>query len=178
MYSYKKANQNRQRSRDPLERRMDQWIETGRQFVDGVAGNRPGQRRRSGQPIGSSLDNVGRWVGDKIDWFFEEEDDWVEPWEQEKRSQTQPFAQKRPLQAISLRGRKSLSPSPSSPSKTFDEDYSDSRESWPDDESFRVNRWERQEIKRNEISNNTLREESDLERASQRPLPRSSRRRN
>ena len=33
-----------QRSRDPLERRMDQWFETGRQFVDGVAGNRPGKR--------------------------------------------------------------------------------------------------------------------------------------
>ena len=34
-----------ERSRDPRDRRLDQWLETGRQLVDGVAGRRPGQRR-------------------------------------------------------------------------------------------------------------------------------------
>tara|TARA_Y100001968_G_scaffold149790_1_gene137060 strand:- start:17259 stop:17723 length:465 start_codon:yes stop_codon:yes gene_type:complete len=154
---------------------MDQWIETGRQFVDGVAGTRPGQRR-SGKSIGSGLDNVGRWVGDKIDWFFEEEDDWVEPWELEKPSQTQVSSQKRPLGAISLRGRKSLSPSASSNSKIVNE--VDREESWPDDSSFRINRWERQQVKENQISRNSLSESPDFKRVSTRPLPRSSRRRN
>ena len=37
--------QRRQGSRQPLERRVDKWIETGRQVVDGVAGNRPGMRK-------------------------------------------------------------------------------------------------------------------------------------
>ena len=45
MSSYNNRNQIRQRSRTPLDRRMDKWIQTGKQVVDGVAGNRPGQRR-------------------------------------------------------------------------------------------------------------------------------------
>ena len=28
-----------------MERRLDTWLETGRQLVDGVSGRRPGQRR-------------------------------------------------------------------------------------------------------------------------------------
>mgnify|MGYP001421621138 CR=1 FL=1 len=43
-----------ERSRDPRDRRLDQWLETGRQLVDGVAGRRPGQRRP-----GLDLDSVG-----------------------------------------------------------------------------------------------------------------------
>ena len=31
--------------RSPLDRRVDKWLETGRQFVDGVSGTRPGMRR-------------------------------------------------------------------------------------------------------------------------------------
>ena len=60
-----------ERSRDPRDRRLDQWLETGRQLVDGVAGRRPGQRR-----AGLDLDSVGRWVGDKVEWLLEEDDDW------------------------------------------------------------------------------------------------------
>ena len=45
MSSHNNRNQIRQRSRAPLDRRMDKWIQTGKQVVDGVAGNRPGQRR-------------------------------------------------------------------------------------------------------------------------------------
>ena len=41
---------------DRRDRRLDTWIETGRQFVDGVSGRRPGQRRN-----GFDLDSVGRW---------------------------------------------------------------------------------------------------------------------
>ena len=60
-----------ERSREPRDRRLDQWLETGRQLVDGVAGRRPGQRRP-----GLDLDSVGRWVGDKVEWLLEEDDDW------------------------------------------------------------------------------------------------------
>ena len=45
MSSYKNRNQIRQRSGEPFDRRMDKWIQTGKQVVDGVAGNRPGQRK-------------------------------------------------------------------------------------------------------------------------------------
>ena len=66
-----------ERSREPRDRRLDQWLQTGRQLVDGVAGRRPGQRRP-----GLDLDSVGRWVGDKVEWLLEEDDDWREPWQE------------------------------------------------------------------------------------------------
>ena len=50
MNSNKYRNQIGQRPKDPLERRMDQWFETGRQFVDGVSGTRPGQRKAGKGP--------------------------------------------------------------------------------------------------------------------------------
>ena len=69
----------RSQSDDPLDRRLDQWLETGRQLVDGVSGARPGRRSgagaRSGRSASASLDAVGRWMGDKIDWLLDEEDD-------------------------------------------------------------------------------------------------------
>ena len=69
------------RFRDQRDRRLDQFLETGRQLVDGVSGRRPGQRpgqRRSGL----DLDSVGRWVGEKVEWLLEDDDDWQEPWEE------------------------------------------------------------------------------------------------
>ena len=86
----------RSQSDDPLDRRLDQWLETGRQLVDGVSGARPGRRSgagaRSGRSASASLDAVGRWMGDKIDWLLDEEDDWREPWDGEA---TVPFARSR-----------------------------------------------------------------------------------
>ena len=72
------------RFRDQRDRRLDQFLETGRQLVDGVSGRRPGQRpgqRRSGL----DLDSVGRWVGEKVEWLLEEDDDWQEPWQESGR---------------------------------------------------------------------------------------------
>ena len=81
----------RQRSDDPLDRRLDQWLETGRQLVDGVAGTRPGSRGSAGRggsrSTAASLDAVGRWVGDKIDWLLDEEDDWGGSWESPRSPQ-------------------------------------------------------------------------------------------
>tara|TARA_Y100001968_G_scaffold212345_1_gene195496 strand:- start:70954 stop:71478 length:525 start_codon:yes stop_codon:yes gene_type:complete len=172
MYSNRPRNQKRARSGDLLERKMDQWLETGRQLVDGVSGNRPG-RRKTGRTIGDGIDNVGRWVGDKLDWFFEEEDDWMEPWELEERDSTVNFSNsKRPLQAISLRGTKTLGPSSS-----LDKISSQEEDSWPDESSFRVDRWERQKAININNSRNSLNERKDSSNTFRRPLPKSSRRR-
>ena len=168
MYLDRQRPKNRSRSRDPLEKKMDQWFETGRQLVDGVAGNRPGQRR-SGTSIGSGLDDVGRWVGDKLDWFFEEEDDWIEPWQQEYQHEKEISPnKKRPLQAISLRGPKSISPANKQQKNSIDQDL------WPDESSFRVEKWKRNEEKEIDVTRNQSLGNSDLRR----PLPKSSRRRN
>ncbi len=66
--------------------RLDQWMNAGRQLVDGVAGARPGSRpggppaegRAGGRP---SLEGLGRWVETRLDWLLEDDDDWREPWE-------------------------------------------------------------------------------------------------
>ncbi len=79
------------RGPDPLEQRLDRWVSAGRQLVDGVSGARPGSRpagrggpARGGARSGSlpRLDNLGRWMEDKLDWLLEDGDDWREPWEQ------------------------------------------------------------------------------------------------
>ena len=60
-----------------LDKQVDKIFETGRQFVDGVSGSRPGKKRSTDfQGISRrNVKNVGRWVSDKMDMFFEEEDD-------------------------------------------------------------------------------------------------------
>ncbi len=175
MTSYRNRNQIRQRSREPLDRRMDKWIQTGKQVVDGVAGNRPGQRRTGWQDktTGQKIEKVGRWMEEKIDWFFEDEDDWLDNEELDKFSpQENTNNSKRPLVAISLRAPKALPPQIEATKK-----YLNEMDQWPDDQSFRLSRWER---KNNMIQQN----ESDLDdsyKEEQRPnrrrnIPRSSRR--
>ena len=174
MSSYKNSNQSRRRSRDSLDRRMDKWIETGKQVVDGVAGNRPGQRRASWQDktTGQNFEKVGRWMEEKIDWFFEDEDDWLD----NEDSDDDPLQEtivntKKPLRAISLRAPKALPPQ-------IDQTRNNLQkiDEWPDEQSFQLNRWERKDnlIKENgQDLNNSLQEERSKKR---RNLPRSSRR--
>jgi hypothetical protein len=71
------------RGADSLEGGLDRLVSAGRQLVDGVSGARPGSRG----PAGSRprLADLGRWVEDKLDWILEEEDDWREPWQEERR---------------------------------------------------------------------------------------------
>ena len=159
------------------ERRRDVWLETGRQIVDGVSGRRPGQRRSS-----LDLESVGRWVGDKVEWLLEEEDDWREPWQEPAvRSGRRG---KRPLEAISRRQPRPSVGSPAFEQTVFGQSPAeqpsipmaaptevDSAEEWPEDDSFRVDRWQRSRS-------------SQLDAAPQvdpspvrRTLPRSSRRR-
>ena len=79
----------RPESREPrFDQRLDQWLATGRQLVDGVAGARPGSRasgrpqpggRAGGRPRPGGL---GRWVEDTLEWLREDDDGWRESWEE------------------------------------------------------------------------------------------------
>ena len=175
MSSYRNRNQSRQRSREPLDRRMDKWIQTGKQVVDGVAGNRPGQRRQGWQDkvTGRNFEKVGRWMEEKIDWFFEDDEDWldnedfdIEPLEESKNNI------KRPLSAISLRAPKALPPQ-LEPRRINTDEFDE----WPDEQSFKLNKWERKNnlIEKNESNSN---DSIPVGRSPQRKknIPRSSRR--
>ena len=157
-----------ERSRDPRDRRLDQWLETGRQLVDGVAGRRPGQRRP-----GLDLDSVGRWVGDKVEWLLEEDDDWREPWQESAEPKAR---RKQPLQAISRRSRQRSMPSaafqpPPTASPSVPESLAP--DDWPDDDLFQVQRWQRDPAQRSSPPGNL----QDQPPSPRRGLPRSSRRR-
>jgi hypothetical protein len=134
-----------------MERRLDTWLETGRQLVDGVSGRRPGQRRTS-----LDLDSMGRWVGEKVDWLLDDDDDWREPWQEQTSPEASRRGGKRPLQAVSRRR----------PSAADD--------SWPEDESFRVQRWQRTAGLDGQLDEQPVRQSM---RSPRRVLPRSSRRR-
>ncbi len=169
MNSKRQSRQRRQRSRDPLDKRVDQWIETGRQFVDGVAGTRPGQRKplRGDRRSGSSFETVGRWVGDKIDWLREEDDGWSEPWQDESESNMN--RKKRPLDAISLRV--------SAPSEKEDNqtEIDLQKDDWPEEETFKIDRWQRSEPAN--FGKRKQHKRTQSVPATRRSLPRSSRRR-
>jgi hypothetical protein len=116
------------------------------------------------------LESVGRWVGDKIDWLMdEEEEDWGDPVEPPLRTESNAASsRKRPLDAISR--RQVVAPVPE-PQPTYGEDDN----SWPDDESFRVERWSRSAAPPSIAA--VPQAVSRSPGPSRRPLPRSSRRR-
>ncbi len=157
---------------DLLDQRVDRWVTAGRQFVEGVAGSRPGGRPagRGGErrpPLRPRIDDLGRWVEGRLDWLLDDSDDWREPWQESDRGAPgapepppAPLRSRRPmLEAVSRRGR----PAPPSRPPIADDD-------WPDDDSFTLPRWQRPEGS----------DEPDTAfppAPSGRPLPRSSRRR-
>lgn len=158
-----------QRSQDSGDRRLDQWIETGRQLVDGVAGTRPGRRSAGGVRPSMDLETVGRWVGDKIDWLMDEEEDWRDPVQPPLRTESpSASSRKRPLDAIS---RRQIVAPVSESQPTYREDDN----SWPADESFRVERWSRSATPPSIAP--APQPVSRGPSPSRRPLPRSSRRR-
>jgi len=134
-----------------MERRLDTWLETGRQLVDGVSGRRPGQRRTS-----LDLDSMGRWVGEKVDWLLDDDDDWREPWQEQTSPEASRRGGKRPLQAVSRRRPPAAD------------------DSWPEDESFRLQRWQRTAGLDGQLDEQPVRQSM---RSPRRVLPRSSRRR-
>ena len=175
MSSNNNRNKIRQRSRAPLDRRMDKWIQTGKQVVDGVAGNRPGQRRGGWQDKENSvnLDKIGRWMEEKIDWFFEDDDEWLdnEDLDDEPSEQITNIT-KRPLSAISLRAPKALPPEIERRRNNSDE-----LNEWPDDQAFKLNKWERKDNlikqKAQDLNDSVLDERTHQRRKN---IPRSSRR--
>jgi len=172
MGSYQNRNKSRQRSRDSLDRRMDQWIQTGKQVVDGVSGNRPGGRR--GEPKrrsnGANLENVGRWVEEKIDWFFEDDDDWLDTEEFNEPIPEINENKKRPLGAISLRRPKAL------PSQINEiKNNLDDENEWPDEKSFKLNNWERKDQLSEKHNQDFDSYSSNMKSSRRRNLPRSSR---
>ena len=169
------------RFRDQRDRRLDQFLETGRQLVDGVSGRRPGQRPGQRRP-GLDLDSVGRWVGEKVEWLLEEEDDWQEPWQEPRYNRPEPAppsrSARRPLDAISRRGRRRVSapallPTPPLPTPRVAQEFSPDQQDWPEDDSFRVQRWSRSV----QAGSRQQPEAAPNPTSARRALPRSSRRR-
>ena len=171
-----------------VDKQVDKIFETGRQFVDGVSGARPGKRRNSDfQGITSkSVKKVGRWVSEKVDLFFDEDNnDWnddnfyddntdMKTFTRESNSnsyESTKINSKRPLEAISLRQPKNLHTTEQK-KLPYGKDIKDN--DWPDEMDFKVERWQRAA----EGENNILRDQSSQQGQSKsRNLPRSRRRR-
>jgi len=173
--------------RDIVDKQVDKIFETGRQFVDGVSGARPGKRRNSDiQGITSkSVIKVGRWVSEKVDLFFDEDnDDWndynfyddksdIKTFTRESSSyeSTKPYS-KRPLEAISLRQSKNLQTTTEQKKLPYGKESNN--DDWPDEMDFKVERWQRDSEKENNLSRNQLNQQGQ---SKSRNLPRSRRRR-
>ena len=190
MTSSRRRNSKNSFDRSNLDRRMDQFLEVGRQFVDGVSGTRPGKRKPSSlsQFSRQNVKNVGQWVTNKMDTFFEdaeeERDDWYYEDDYEESDDFKSFSRtnktrrdltvqkKRPLQAISLRD---------SQKKEFLEQkklpyqIDSSEDEWPDNSDFQVNKWQRNTEQNKEFIQEKKLEGSIDSRG--RNLPRSRRRR-
>jgi len=169
-----------------VDKQVDKIFETGRQFVDGVSGARPGKRRNSDfQGITSKrVKQVGRWVSEKVDLFFDEaNDDWndenfyddngdIKTFTRESNSyQSNKLRLKRPLEAISLRQPKNLQPTEQK-QLPYGKDSKD--EDWPSEMDFTVQRWQRSSEKENDLPRDQLIQQG---KSKSRNLPRSSRRR-
>ena len=172
--------------RNIVDKQVDKIFETGRQFVDGVSGARPGKRRNSDfQGITSkSVKKVGRWVSEKVDLFFDEDnEDWYDENSYEDNNDIKYFTResnpyesakphsKRPLEAISLRQSKHLQ---TTEQKKLPYVKESKDEDWPDAMDFKVERWQRA----SENENTSSRDQTNKQGQSQsRRLPRSRRRR-
>ena len=185
MASSKRKSNNNRFERNNFDKKVDQFLEVGKQFVDGVSGTRPGTRKKSSFSELSSRNvrNVGNWVSDKIDLLFEDdyadwEDDTLGRGNQEFESSSMEreyqddceLNKKRPLESISLRlnysirkDQKRLGPSEMQSEET----------SWADDSFYQINKWQRSPNEIKEINSNR---QSNQKRVSKtRNFPRSRR---
>jgi len=166
-----------------LDKKVDQFFEAGRQFVDGVSGTRPGRRRRGrfNRFSRANVEDMGRWVNDKIDSIFEDED--FEDWDDENENSNQfkyfsrdidseskkeNFNNKRPLEARSLR---ELNEPAANKSARLLYPVDD----WPEETDFKVNKWQRSNNERQEI--NPERDNEIIRAPKTKSFPKSRRRR-
>ncbi len=159
MHSQRIRNLRNNFDRNIVDKQVDKLLETGRQFVDGVSGARPGRRKYSDFKgiTNKSVKKVGKWVSEKVDLFFDEEnDDWYDNGnfyedksdfksftrESESMEPSQQYT-KRPLEAVSLR------PNNHHINKQKKLPYGEVNTSmaWPDDMEFKVDRWQRSQTK-------------------------------
>ena len=173
--------------RNIVDKQVDRIFETGRQFVDGVSGARPGKRRNSDfQGITSkSAKKVGRWVSEKVDLFFDEDsDDWYDDDNfDDNNTEIKTFTResnpiklsqsltKRPLEALSLRQPKNFQ---TTEQKKLPYGKEVNNQDWPDELDFKVERWQRSSEKDCDIIRDQLNQRGG---SKSRNLPRSRRRR-
>ena len=216
----------RPRGEDPLEQRLDRWVNRGRQLVEGVSGARPGSRQAAppgaNRPGGraAGIDGLGRWMEDRFDWLLDDGEDWREPWQEAdgpRRGRLEvagppppaprgvalegsglrdpagdgdsPLPRRR-LEAVSLRGRGRPVANPVARggptevlpggSASLEErvppgPHGAESEAWPEDEMFKLDRWQRPSRQ----GSGPVRDPAPLEPdpLAGRPLPRSTRRR-
>jgi len=173
--------------RNIVDKQVDKIFETGRQFVDGVSGARPGKRRNSDfQGITSkSVKKVGRWVSEKVDLFFDEDnDDWNDDNFYDDNSDIKTFTResssiqpsqphtKRPLEALSLRQPKNVQ---TNEQRKLPYGKDSNFEDWPDEFDFKVDRWQRSSPKENGKLKEQFKQRGGVSKS--RNLPRSRRRR-
>ena len=173
--------------RNIVDKQVDRIFETGRQFVDGVSGARPGKRRNSDFKgiTSKSAKKVGRWVSEKVDLFFDEDnDDWYDDDNfDDDNSEIKTFTRessaiksskphsKRPLEAISLRQPKNFQ---TTEQKKLPYVKEVNNQDWPDELDFKVERWQRSSENESDIIRDQLNQRAG---SKSRNLPRSRRRR-
>ena len=167
-----------------FDQKIDQFFEAGRQIADGFSGTRPGTRKKSSFRDFSrrNVRNVGNWVTDKMDSFFEDDfeewskdDNYIDAKEFKSfRRSGDPeedflYKGKRPLEAISLRSKDKVIDQQKkiAPSRDF------STQDWEEDSFFQTNKWKRPSYKKGESLSD---QKSDNKRISTaRNFPRSRR---
>ncbi|QEY32732.1 RNA helicase [Synechococcus sp. RSCCF101] len=115
---------------------------------DAARGGRRLDRARSeGRRAADGLARMGRWMGDRLDWLLEDEDDWQEPWQQQDppavRSPAPPEpGGRRRLEAISRRQPRARAEAPA-PVREPRPTPPAGPDDWPDEDAFRIARWSR-----------------------------------
>tara|TARA_Y100001933_G_scaffold122316_1_gene122104 strand:+ start:651 stop:1214 length:564 start_codon:yes stop_codon:yes gene_type:complete len=167
-----------------FDKKFDQIFEAGRQIADGFSGARPGTRKRSSFRDFSrrNVRNVGNWVTDKMDSFFEDDyEEWTNDDFDVVDNETKTFGgsidneedfssqPKRPLESISLRLKDNIVDQ----QKRLAPLKENSNQEWEEDSFFQTNKWKRPSQKKDDSS---LNQKSDHKRIStSRNFPRSRR---
>ena len=144
-----------------FDQRFEQIFEAGRQIADGFSGARPGTRKRQSFRDFSrrKVRNVGDWVTDKMDSFFEDDfEEWNNDENDIDEKEFKSFSrgtdaeedfssqEKRPLEAISLRAKENIVEQ----QKRIAPSKDDTNQDWEEDSFFQTNKWKRSSKKKDE----------------------------